>query len=91
MWRAIILADVPNLVLGHGRLTAHLAHMNPVVERTGGVQLRIIVTAEGTDAVEAGQQALDAVRDALGPFLKGDSDIESVEPDEDPTRGSSRT
>jgi hypothetical protein len=81
-WRVVILAEVPNIVLGKPAVYSGLSHLNPMMESVGGTTRRIVLTADGTDALDAGASALREERVALGGHLKGESSVDAVFHDE---------
>ena len=83
-WRIAILVNLPNMVAGRRRLALCPPEMNAVLESTGGAQRRVVLTIKDAHGeLDAGQRGLEAVREALGEEITGDSSIESIQPDEE--------
>jgi hypothetical protein len=82
-WRVVVLADVPNVVVGRRKLNSSAPEMNAVLETTGGAQRRIVLTVrEAANELDAGRRGIEAVERALGAEIAGDPLIESIQPDE---------
>lgn len=79
-WRVVLIADVPNLVVG-GRLSERLKALHAVIESRGGARRSITLTLKGQAADDAGERAAETIRRTLGPELVGDVMIESIEPE----------